>query len=203
MNPYKYGMIGSTDSHTGLATAEEENFFGKHSGTEPGPERYKHPMAETGNGRYESWDMVASGLAAVWAKENTREAIFDAMKRKETYATTGPRMLVRFFGGWNFGEEDAQGRLPGNIGYAKGIPMGGDLTPAPDAKTAPSFLVAALRDPLSGNLDRIAEVRVLGLVGWTNPANARKKCTMWFGAMQTSASPARMASYRRSVIRSM
>ena len=153
-------MIGSTDSHTALATAEEENYFGKHSGTEPGPERYKHPMGETSNGRYESWEMAASGLAAVWARENTREAIFDAMRRKETYATTGPRMMVRFFGGWDFTATDAQTRLPGDIGYAKGVPMGGDLSNAPSG-TAPSFLVAALKDPYSGNLDRIQIVK-----GW-------------------------------------
>jgi hypothetical protein len=162
VNPYKFGMIGSTDSHTGLATAEEENFFGKHSGTEPGPERYKHAMAETPTGKYESWDMVGSGLAAVWAKENTREAIFDAMMRKETYATTGPRMLVRFFGGWEFAAKDATHRLPADIGYTKGVPMGADLPPGPASK-APTFLVAALKDPLSGNLDRIQIVK-----GWVN-----------------------------------
>jgi hypothetical protein len=167
VNPYKFGMIGSTDSHTGLATAEEENFFGKHSGTEPSAARVDHPMAATSNGRYESWDMVGSGLAAVWARENTREAIFDAMMRKETYATTGPRMLVRFFGGWEFAEADAQSRLPGQIGYTKGVPMGGDLSSAP-AGTAPSFLVAALKDPLSGNLDRIQIVK-----GWVDAAGER------------------------------
>ncbi|UCG73638.1 MAG: DUF3604 domain-containing protein [Chromatiales bacterium] len=160
VNPYQFGMIGATDSHTGLATAEEENFFGKHSGTEPSPERYKHPMGETPNGRYESWDMVASGLAAVWARENTREAIFDAMMRKETYATTGPRMLVRFFGGWDFTEADTQSRLPANAGYSRGVPMGATLPPGENGK-APSFLVAALKDPISGNLDRIQIVK-----GW-------------------------------------
>ena len=123
-NPYKFGMIGSTDSHTGLATAEEENFFGKHSGTEPSAERYLHPMAKTETGAYESWDMVGSGLAAVWAKENTREAIFDAMMRKETYATTGPRIMVRFFGGWDFTDKDVMHRLPADIGYVKGVTMG-------------------------------------------------------------------------------
>jgi hypothetical protein len=90
VNPFKFGLEGATDTHTGLSTIDEDNYFGKHSGTEPSPERYKHPMAQTANGRYESWDMVSSGLAAVWAKENTREALFDAMMRKETYATTGP-----------------------------------------------------------------------------------------------------------------
>ena len=169
VNPYKFGMIGSTDSHTALATTEEENFFGKHSGTEPGPKRYQHPMAKTANGSYESWDMVGSGLAAVWARENTREAIFDAMMRKETYATTGPRMLVRFFGGWDFDEPDAQSRLPGDIGYAKGVPMGGDLSAAP-SDTVPSFLVAALKDPYSGNLDRIQIVK-----GWVDSDGERQE----------------------------
>jgi hypothetical protein len=170
VNPYKFGMIGSTDSHTGLATAEEENFFGKHSGTEPSPARYKHPMAATPNGRYESWDMVGSGLAAVWAKENTREAIFDAMMRKETYATTGPRMMVRFFGGWEFTAQDAMGRLPANVGYTKGVPMGADLPPAPKGKSAPTFLVAALKDPFSGNLDRIQIVK-----GWLDKKGNRQE----------------------------
>ncbi len=171
VNPYKFGMIGSTDSHTGLATAEEENFFGKHSGTEPSAERYKHPMAEAPSGeRYESWDMVSSGLAAVWARENTREAIFDAMMNKETYATTGSRMLVRFFGGWEFTDQDAMSRLPANAGYTKGVPMGGDLPPAPQGKSAPTFLVAALKDPLSGNLDRIQIVK-----GWLNKEGERQE----------------------------
>jgi hypothetical protein len=169
VNPYKFGMIGSTDSHTALATAEEENFFGKHSGTEPSPDRWKHPMAKLGDRSYESWDMVGSGLAAVWARENTREAIFDAMKRKETYATTGPRMMVRFFGGWDFVEADATHRLPADIGYVKGVPMGGNLHAAPDGK-APAFLVAALKDPYSGNLDRIQIVK-----GWVDSNGERRE----------------------------
>ena len=159
INPYKFGMIASTDSHTGLATAEEENFFGKHSGAEPGPERWKHPMAKIGDLEYTGWSMVSSGYAGVWAKENTRQAIFDAMMRKETYATTGPRMIVRFFGGWEFTEADAQNRLPAAVGYSKGIPMGGDLPAAPSGKS-PTFLVGALKDALSGNLDRIQIVKV-------------------------------------------
>ena len=114
VNPYKFGLIGATDSHTALATAEEENFFGKHSGAEPSPERVYHPMAKVGDNEYPGWSMVASGYQGVWATENTREALFDAMVRKETYATTGPRMLVRFFGGWDFVEADAQSRLPAN-----------------------------------------------------------------------------------------
>ncbi len=168
-NPYKFGMIGATDSHTGLATAEEENFFGKHSGAEPSPDRWKHPMAKLGDLSYESYDMVASGLAAVWAKENTRQAIFDAMMRKETYATTGPRMGVRFFAGWNFDAHDATTRLPAAIGYEKGIPMGANLLEGPEGR-APSFLVAALKDPISGNLDRIQIVKV-----WLDESNTRQE----------------------------
>jgi hypothetical protein len=177
-------MIGSTDSHTALATAEEENFFGKHSGTEPGPERYKHPMAQTSNGRYESWDMVSSGPAAVWARENTREALFDAMMRKETYATTGPRILVRFFGGWEFTEADAINRLPAGVGYTKGVPMGGDLPPGGEAQ-APTFLVAALKDPLSGNLDRIQIVK-----GWVDGSGERQEKVydaVWAGEREPGA----------------
>jgi hypothetical protein len=168
-NPYKFGMIGSTDSHTGLATAEEENFFGKHSGSEPGPKRWELPMAQLGDKKYEGWSMVGSGLAAVWAKENTREAIFDAMMKKETYATTGPRMLVRFFGGWEFTAADAQQRLPANVGYSKGVPMGSDLRKSASG-SAPTFLVAALKDPLSGNLDRIQIIK-----GWLDKGGNRQE----------------------------
>jgi hypothetical protein len=188
VNPYKFGLVAATDSHTGLATAEEENFFGKHSGTEPSVHRIEHPMArietEDGVREYPGWSMVASGYQGVWATENTREALFDAMMRKETYGTTGPRMLVRFFGGWEFVDADAQNRLPANVGYMKGVPMGGDLTSAPDGK-APSFLVAALRDPLSGNLDRIQIVK-----GWLDGNGKRQEKVydvVWAGDRQPGA----------------
>jgi hypothetical protein len=153
-------MVGSTDSHTGLPTAEEDNFFGKHSGKEPEPDRWKKLVGEFGENRIVGWEQVSSGYAAVWAMENTREAIWDAMKRKEVYATTGPRITVRFFGGFDFTAQDGQYRDPGLIGYSKGVPMGGDLKKAPKEK-APTFLVAALKDPYSGNLDRIQIVK-----GW-------------------------------------
>jgi hypothetical protein len=164
INPYKFGMIGSTDAHTALAAVEEENFFGKHSGVEPEPHRWEHVVIEAPdpNLTIYGWEQAASGYAAVWATENTREAIFDAMKRKETYASTGPRITVRFFGGYDFTEEDAQSRLPAGVGYAKGVPMGGDLHAAPQGKS-PNFLVAAMKDPYSGNLDRIQIVK-----GWLN-----------------------------------
>ena len=166
-NPYKFGLMAATDTHTALSTAEEDNFFGKHSGAEPNPKRVYHPMAKVGDNEYPGWSMVASGYQGIWATENTRTALFDAMKRKETYGTTGPRMLVRFFGGWDFEAADAQGRLPADVGYMKGVPMGGDLTSAPSGK-APSFLVAALKDPLSGNLDRIQIVK-----GWVDGRGER------------------------------
>jgi hypothetical protein len=160
VNPYKFGMVGSTDSHTALATAEEENFFGKHSGVEPSAKRWQKVVGEFEEVKYFGWEQVSSGYAAVWATENTREAIFDAMKRKEVYATTGPRMTVWFFGGWDFNESDVLQRAPGRIGYAKGVSMGGDLHQASKRKS-PTFLMAALKDPYSGNLDRIQIVK-----GW-------------------------------------
>jgi hypothetical protein len=169
VNPYKFGMIGSTDSHTGLATAGEDNFFGKHSGSEPGPKRWEHPMAKVGDKEYAGWSMVGSGYAGVWATENTRRAIFDAMMRKETYATTGPRMIVRFYGGWEFTAADAQSRLPAVVGYAKGIPMGGNMTPRPEG-ASPTFLVGAMKDPRSGNLDRIQIVK-----GWIDSKGDRQE----------------------------
>ncbi len=160
-NPYKFGMIGGTDSHTSLATAEEDNFFGKHSGYEPNPNRMTHPFMQNENGTIMGWQMVASGLGAVWATENTRESIFDAMERKEVYSTTGPRMAVRLFGGWTFTDQDLNSRMPAVIGYEKGVPMGGDLHRAPDAAAVPRFMVYALRDPIGANLDRIQIVK-----GW-------------------------------------
>jgi hypothetical protein len=184
VNPYKFGFIGSTDSHTGLATAQEDNFFGKHSGAEPNAKRVEHPMAKVGDAEYTGWSMVASGLAAVWARENTREALFDAMMNKETYGTTGSRMLVRFFGGWNFTAEDALNRLPADLGYTKGVPMGGDLASGPAGKS-PSFLVAALRDPYSGNLDRIQIVKV-----WLDKRGKRQEKVydvVWSGDRQPGA----------------
>jgi hypothetical protein len=184
VNPYKFGFIGATDSHTGLATAQEDNFFGKHSGAEPNPKRVEHPMAKVGDAEYTGWGMVASGLAGVWARENTREALFDAMENKETYATTGSRMLVRFFGGWDFTAEDAQSRLPATFGYSKGVPMGGDLPANQDGKS-PSFLIAALRDPLSGNLDRIQIVKV-----WVDKSGERHEKVydaVWSGDRQPDA----------------
>ena len=162
-NPYKFGMVGSTDSHTSLSTAEEDNYFGKATSAEPSITRALHPFTETEKGIFPGWSLVASGYTGVWAAENTREAIWDAMKRKEVYATTGPRMTVRFFGGWDYTEDDLRSRAPAFAGYEKGVPMGGDLRAA--TSEAPTFMVYALRDPVGANLDRIQIVK-----GWRTPA---------------------------------
>ena len=159
-NPYKFGMVGATDSHTALATAEEDNYFGKSVSVEPSATRIEHPFVKSELGVIEGDMMVASGYQGVWATENTREAIFDAMRRKETYATTGPRIPVRFFGGWEFTENDLRSRAPAFRGYEKGVPMGGDLSKAPEGKS-PTFMVYALRDPVGANLDRIQIIK-----GW-------------------------------------
>lgn len=159
VNPYKFGLIGSTDSHTSLATADENNFFGKHSGGEPNAKRAAEAQnLGTRAGRI-GWHYLAGGYAAVWATANTRAAIFDAMMRREVYATTGPRMQVRIFGGWDFSDQDWTGDWV-KAGYARGVPMGADLK---DGTGRPSFLISALKDPEGANLDRVQIVK-----GWTD-----------------------------------
>lgn len=166
VNPFKFGMIGSTDSHTGLATTTEDNFFGKITGLEPTgkPERYDEPITgvyfDDPTQQNLARDSSASGLAAVWATDNTREALWDAMSRKEVYATTGTRLMVRVFGGFDFVEDDVQRHDFAKYGYQKGVPMGGDLANAPEGKV-PSLLVRALRDADGANLDRIQVIK-----GW-------------------------------------
>ncbi len=162
-NPYKFGMIGSSDTHTSMSTTREDNFFGKLPHLEPTAKRFekvllrnvvdKSPVIYT-------WQMSASGLAAVWARENTRESIFDAMARKEVYATTGSRIAVRVFGGWDFKANEVERHDFARAGYARGVPMGGDLRKAPRGK-APSFMIRALRDPDNANLDRVQVIK-----GW-------------------------------------
>ncbi len=166
-NPYKFGVVGATDSHTSLSTAEEDNYFGKHAGSEPSAHRMTHPWMKTDTGTIMGWQMVASGIGAVWATENTRAAIFDAMQRKEVYGTTGPRMSVRLFGGWDFTDQDLNSRMPAVVGYQRGVPMGSDLRVRPDGARAPSFMVYALRDPIGANLDRIQIVK-----GWLDADGA-------------------------------
>jgi hypothetical protein len=157
-NPFKFGMIGATDSHSGYSTAEEDNFWGKFSLDAIPDNKTGKELAPGAFG----WDMSASGLSGVWAAENTRQAITDAFKRREVYGTSGPRIALRFFGGWNFTARDAGARDFASLGYAKGVPMGGDLTKAPKGKV-PTFLVHAVKDPKHANLDRVQVVK-----GWVD-----------------------------------
>ena len=157
VNPYAFGLIGSTDSHTALATGDEDNFFGKHTGNEPRADRAMAPQnLGTRQGRF-GWHYLASGYAAAWARGNTRAEIFDAFMRREVYATTGSRMVVRLFAGFDFAQSDWDGDWV-RAGYARGVPMGGELQ---DAGKAPTFLVSALKDPDGANLDRVQIVK-----GW-------------------------------------
>ena len=155
VNPYKLGMIGSSDAHMGYSEVSESNFSGKFPiDSIPENKRVKIGVVPLG------WELSSTGLAAVWAEENTREALFQAFQRREVYATTGTRLRVRFFGGWSFDEEDASARDLAEIGYRRGVPMGGDLTAVPEG-SSPSFLVQAVKDPLAANLDRVQIVK-----GW-------------------------------------
>lgn len=171
INPYKFGMVGATDSHTALSSAEEGNFLGKYA-QDSIPE---NKAKETVPGSV-GWDASAMGFAGVWATENTREAIVDAFKRKEVYATTGPRIQLRFFGGWNFRARDARAKDLAARGYEKGVPMGGDLASAPKGK-APAFLISAVKDPLDANLDRVQVVK--GWVGADGSAEERIYDVAW------------------------
>jgi len=162
VNPFKFGLIGGTDVHNTLTSIEENNFYGKTVVQEPHPERWQHVSKKGFNKARYTWNYTAAGYAAVWATDNTREALWDAMYRKEVYATSGSRMKVRFFGGWNFTQDDVANRQEiAEHGYAKGVPMGGNLHAKDNNNKAPSFLVSAMKDPLSGNLDRVQIVK-----GW-------------------------------------
>jgi hypothetical protein len=161
-NPFMYGMAAGTDTHNALVAAEEDNFFCKFATCEPRAERWSEDAMKFGERVVKGWEISAAGYTAVWATENTREAIWDAMKRRETYATSGTRLWLRFFGGYDFLPGDLYARAPAIPGYAKGVPMGGELPKAPAGK-APTFMVAALKDPYGGNLDRVQIVK-----GWVD-----------------------------------
>lgn len=167
VNPYKFGLIGSTDSHSGLASADEDNFWGKMA-------RDSTPENKSGFGIGRSpvtgWNMAAQGLAAVWAEENTRDAIFAAFKRKEVYGTTGPRMKVRFFGGWDFSSLDDRMTNLADVGYRDGVPMGGDLTRPSASDAAPQFIIQAVQDPIGVGLDRVQVIK-----GWLDENGASQE----------------------------
>ncbi len=160
-NPFKYGANGATDTHTGLSTSDEDNFWGKFKNLEPRKGRWEPNIIGAGRpGAIASWEQAAAGTMGVWANANTREAIWDAMQRRETFATTGTRMSVRMFAGYDFAEVDLSNLV--NAGYTRGVPMGSDLKPAPVGK-APTFLIAAMKDPEGANLDRVQVVK-----GWVD-----------------------------------
>ena len=172
VNPFKFGMIGSTDNHTSLPSTREDNWFGKAPILEPSPERWEDVLIRSpvdpslsvyGTG------LSAAGLAGIWARENTRESIWDAMQRREVYATTGSRIAVRVFGGWDFTADEVERADMPRVGYARGVPMGGDLTNAPGGK-APSFIIRALRDPDNANLDRIQVIK-----GWLDGGDVHER----------------------------
>lgn len=184
VNPFQFGLIGSTDAHTSLATAEEDNFWGKAANYEPSVKRSQGNFmvfkakgsvvnaASTDTSGWadytptgddvpvHTWEQLAAGYAAVWARDNTREEVFDALKRREVYATTGPRMSVRFFGGWHFDAQDAHRPDRVRHGYRFGVPMGAELSAAPESRS-PRFLVSVLKDPQGANLDRVQIIK-----GW-------------------------------------
>ncbi|MCZ6828066.1 MAG: DUF3604 domain-containing protein, partial [Gammaproteobacteria bacterium] len=156
LNPYQFGVIGSTDSHTSLSSAEEDNFHGKLA-TDSIPANKQRKFSKDGPGS-SGWAMSASGLAAVWATENSREAILAALRRREVYATTGPRISVQFYGGYGFTAQDLEAADLYSHATSAGVAMGGEL---PQNDFAPTFLVVAAMDPVGANLDRIQIVK-----GW-------------------------------------
>ena len=164
-NPFKFGMIGSTDSHTSLSTAVEDNWFGKFPRERPRPER----ATSSNPPFYEYWQLGAAGYAGVWAQENTRESIFAAFKRKEVYASTGPRIALRFFAGWDFLPDDIYRPDYVDIGYKQGVPMGADLS-HPQTNNAPRFMVTATKDPHAANLDRIQIIK-----GWLDESGTAQE----------------------------
>ena len=179
VNPFKFGLVGSTDVHNSITSIEEDNFMGKLPIQEPSPHRWDHVSKQGfGKTRY-TWHYLGAGYAVVWARENTREEIWDAMKRREVYGTSGTRITLRFFGGWGYTPADAETRYIADIGYAKGVPMGSDLPERPEGK-APTFLVAALKDPMFGNLDRIQIIK--GWLGADGKAKERVYDVAWSDA---------------------
>lgn len=184
-NPYQFGMVGSTDSHTALSSADENNFSGVLASNEPSAERIFAKLGGTPNGpAWNIWEFGAAGYAAVWAKENTRESIWDAMQRREVYASTGPRITLRFFGGWSFTDKDTDRPNLAHTGYDKGVPMGAML-PTRKGKQSPSFLISALKDPDGAHLDRVQIIK-----GWLDEKGRTQEKVYdvaWSGQRQANA----------------
>jgi hypothetical protein len=190
-NPFRFGLIGDSDTHNAAASNEENNYTGKFAFENDPRHRVEGPPGMTPGQARQIREFSSGGLAGVWAVENTREAIFAAMERKETFGTSGPQLQLRFFGGWSFAASDAQSGDLAAVGYRKGVPMGANLAPRGDAK-APSFLIAAAKDPGSGNLDRIQLVK-----GWVDAQGAQHEKVYdvaWSGARKPNASTGKLPS---------
>ncbi|HRH86041.1 MAG TPA: DUF3604 domain-containing protein [Rubrivivax sp.] len=172
-NPYKFGFNGGADSHNTAVAYRQGNWFGAHALTDATPQIRMSGRITAG---MDPRSLNPAGLTGAWAEENTRAAIFEAMQRKETFATSGPHIRVRLFGGWDYAADTLNDAAWVKTGYAKGVPMGGDL-PAAKAK-APSFVVWAVKDPSSGNLDRIQIVK-----GWSKSGQSFEKVfdVVWAG----------------------
>ena len=165
IDPFHYGFVGASDNHSSLCTTRAENYFGMAGQAEPRPDRWE--MLFMGSRispklNMYMWEALPGGMTAVWAKENTRESIWDALYRRECYATSGTRPLIRVFGGWDFAADDVYkpDLVLAREGYARGVPMGGTLSAAPAGK-APAFVITAVADSDGANLDRIQIVK-----GW-------------------------------------
>jgi len=179
-NPYKYGFVGATDNHTGTVTVDESDFLGKLAVDAVTANRYNPEPRPI----FPAWEMSASGLTGVWATENTREAIFAALKRKEVYATTGPRIQLRVFGGFAFRAGDANADDIAEVGYARGVPMGSDLTNAPRGRS-PQLLIHAAMDPTGATLDRVQVIK-----GWVDAAGESHEQVydvVWSGGRRVGA----------------
>jgi Protein of unknown function (DUF3604) len=190
-NPYKMGVVGASDSHNTVVSYTASNFFGQHGGLDASPKERLADKVEAGMSVLKT---STSGLGGVWAEENTREAIFAAMQRRETFGTSGVRIKVRLFGGWEFGPDLLKQKDWVKTGYAKGVSMGGDL-PAPTGK-APTFVVWAVKDPEDGNLDRVQIVK-----GWTRNGQTFEKIydVAWSGNRKRDPATGRVGAVGSTV----
>jgi len=171
-NPYKFGVVGASDFHSGLSTSGEDAYGGDPGGYEPDTEKAKQSLVRPGD-EESGIQLLLTGsgnLTGVWAEENTRESIYDALRRKETFATSGTRLKFRFFGGWEYGRKLLESKDWAKTAYGQGVPMGGDLPSKPVAAKAPRFLIHALKDPNGANLDRVQVVKV-----WLKDAKHEEK----------------------------
>jgi hypothetical protein len=194
-NPFKYGFIGDSDTHNAAASNEEYNYTGKFAFENDAHDRMEGLKGQPPEQIQQIREFSSGGLAGVWAEENTRESIFDAVQRKETFGTSGPMIKVRFFGGWDFGAGDLQGAGFVKAGYTRGVPMGGDLKTV--AGKAPTFMVMAAKDPKSGNLDRIQIIK-----GWLDDKGAQHEKiydVVWSGERKPDPSTGKLPAVGNTV----